>query len=184
MRKKRSFNKRFIRHGKPEALSSMLQAFVLSRAKDPEQANLHELWQNWEMVLGDELALLAKPLGTRARTLIIGTSNNLELQEVRMQYDEILARTNAFMKFFSHDAYFNKIEFSLFRGKTELDKKISLPKHITGILPPRPKTDTYKAIDFGNNHALALCYEAYCARLEKENTQKKHINESNAPSRS
>lgn len=173
MRKKKYFKKRFIRHGKPEILSSMLQAFVLSRAKDPEQANLHELWKNWQMVLGDELAAIAKPLGTRSRTLLIGTSNNLELQEVRMQYDDILNRANAFMKVFSHNAYFDKVEFSLFRGKSELDKKISLPQHITGILPPRPKTDTYQAIDFGDNHALALCYKAYCAQLDKEKNNKK-----------
>lgn len=168
MRKKNYFRKRFIRKSQPKLLGSMLQSFVLSRAKDPEQANLHELWKHWEMVLGDELASLAKPLGSRARTLLIGTSNNLELQEVRMQYDDILARANAFMKAFAHEAYFNKVEFSLFRGKSELDKKIELPSHLNGILPPRPNSDTYKSIDFGDNHALALCYEAYCARLEKE----------------
>lgn len=152
----------------PQQIQDILDGFILSRAKNPEQANFHELWVHWSMVVGDDLAELAKPLGVRNKTLRIGANNNLELQEIRMQYDDILNRSNAFMKAFGHDAFFEKLEFCLFQGKTPITTKRILPQHLNYKEPAHPSNIGNASIDFKDNHALARCYEAYCKRLEYE----------------
>jgi len=153
----------------PQHIQTLLDGFILSRAKNPEQADFHELWANWPMILGEDLAEVAKPLGVRNKTLRIGAHNNFELQEIRMQYDDILSRANAFMKAFGHHEFFEKLEFCLFQGKSPITVKKELPQHLNYTHPPRPHTIGNTTIDFKDNHALAKCYEAYCKRLEDEN---------------
>ena len=167
--RKNTFQFKRRRHiASPQHIQGLLDSFVLSCAKNPEQANFHELWSHWTMVLGDELAEAAKPLGVRNKTLRIGANNNLELQEIRMQYDGILNKTNAFMKAFGHDEFFEKLEFCLFQGKSPITLERELPQHLTYAHPPWPRNIGKASIDFKDNHALARCYEAYCEQLENE----------------
>ena len=152
-----------------QPIQNMLEDFILSRAKNADQANFHELWVNWAMVLGDDLAELAKPLGVRNKILRIGANSNIELQEIRMQHDDILGRANAFMKAFGHDDFFEKLEFTLFQGKSPISPGQELPKHLNYARPAHPQNIGNANIDFKDNHALARCYEAYCKQLENEN---------------
>ena len=168
MRKNKYQFKRRRHIASPELIQDFLDGFMLSRAKNPEQASFHELWVNWPMILGEELAEAAKPLGVRNRILRIGAHNNMELQEIRMQYDDILSRANAFMKAFGHDAFFEKLEFCLFQGKNPITTERELPQHLNYAHPPRPHNIGNAKIDFKDNHSLARCYEAYCQQLEDE----------------
>lgn len=137
-------------------------------AQNPHQAQLAELWNNWVLIVGEELIAYAKPIGERNGTLCVGAENSLQLQEIRMHYEEILARANAFMKAFGYKDFFKKLECSLLKKKkSTLKKKISLPQHLNYYKPPRPKKYG-EYIDFKENTSLARCYAAYCAALDAE----------------
>ena len=77
---------------------------------------LRQLWLNWDMVMGPELAGLAFPLGHRKETLLVGGEDNLVLQELSFQTEEILERVNAFMG----RPTFSRVELQLSLGRTPL----------------------------------------------------------------
>ena len=54
---------------------------VLSALGNGEKLMQVRLWQNWEMVMGPDIAPLAWPLGARNDILIVGGEDNLALQE-------------------------------------------------------------------------------------------------------
>ena len=70
---------------------------VLSALGNGEKVMQVRLWQNWEMVMGPDIAPLAWPLGARNDILIVGGEDNLALQELSFMTPEILERVNAFM---------------------------------------------------------------------------------------
>ncbi len=129
-------------------------------------SEFHELWDNWDMVMG-ELAPIAKPLGVRNKTLCIGVENNFELQELHLEYDELISRANSFMKAFNHDEFFEKLEIRLFQGKSAIKIKKYRRSFLNYLNPERPKQIGAK-IDFKDETLLAKCYEAFCQRLDKE----------------
>ena len=55
---------------------------VLSALGNGEKLMQVRLWQNWEMVMGPDIAPLAWPLGARNDILIVGGEDNLALQEL------------------------------------------------------------------------------------------------------
>ncbi len=129
-------------------------------------SQFHELWSNWDLIVGD-LAQFAKPLGVRNRTLCIGVENNFELQELQFEYDDIFSRANAFMKSFGHESFFEKLELKLLQGLPPIEiKNFILPVTKT-FLPERPKNIGSK-IDFKDEIILEKCYQAYCERLDLE----------------
>lgn len=89
---------------------------VLSALGSGEKLMQVRLWQNWEMVMGPDIAPLAWPLGARNGILIVGGEDNLALQELSFMTPEILERVNAFM-----DApVFDKVELRLVMGDLSL----------------------------------------------------------------
>lgn len=90
-------------------------------AVDPR--HLVELWRNWEMVMGPELASLAFPLGRRREILIVGGEDNIVLQELSFQTPEILERVNAFMDAPLDAPVFARVELRLLMGQ----RPLSLP---------------------------------------------------------
>ena len=123
------------------------------------------LWQNWDMVMGEELAELGRPLGHKQRTLIVGAEDNMAQYELHAQTYEILERVNAFLD----KKMFDSVQVELLQGRPSLDAvpapvaKIARPK-----VPPRPK-------DLGNiEHILdpdspvTRCYKKYVAMYDGE----------------
>lgn len=163
------YTKKIKRHriSKPVAIQDFCTDLLQKYAKSPHQESLKYLWENWDMIVGEDLLPLAKPLGNKGKILIIGADNPMDLQEIRMYYTEILERANEFLKAFDLVDYFEKIEFSLMKGKNSLTEKEHIPEHFNNILPPRPKKYGGK-IDFKGNKSLEKCYEAFCNRLEYE----------------
>lgn len=92
----------------------------LGRQPERKSRNLVELWRHWAMVMGEELAGLAFPLGQKDEVLLIGAGDNLALQELSFFSAEILCRVNAFLE----EPVFASVQLSLLQGRATLD---SLP---------------------------------------------------------
>ena len=109
---------------------------VLSALGNGEKLMQVRLWQNWEMVMGPDIAPLAWPLGARNDILIVGGEDNLALQELSFMTPEILERVNAFM-----DApVFDRVELRLVMGDRPLDQMPDIqPSTRVRPAPPRPR---------------------------------------------
>ena len=104
-----------------EALLSLLE----SMGGTPERAGLQNLWDNWEQVLGPELAAVARPLGHHGdgkgapagahAALLLAAEDAMLLQELRFRGEEILERVNGFLG----QAYFCEVKVSLPLGRSE-----------------------------------------------------------------
>lgn len=117
--KKKSEPRRRWRKGTTGKRGSSIQEAVMRffiRSRGKERFHLLQLWDNWPMVMGVELALLAMPLGAKDSTLIIGAEDNMLLHELSFQVPEILDRANAFM----HSPYFRQVRLELLQGRKAL----------------------------------------------------------------
>jgi len=149
-------NKRKIRSMQTSSLDELIPAWLQSKGLSPKNAQIIQLWRNWPMVMGRFLSPVAKPLGCRGKTLIVGAEDNLILQDLNMCSKEILERTNAFMG----EDCFERVEFRLCLNKTPLNlvKIPELENLPPPNLPPRPD----KAGFFLDpNSPIGLCHQAY-----------------------
>lgn len=127
---KRPYRRRAWRCGSREgaggeaSLREALLALLERMGGAPERAGLQSLWDNWEMVLGPELAALAQPLGHHGdgkgasgggrAALLLGAEDAMLLQELRFRGEEILERVNGFLG----QAYFCEVKVSLPLGRS------------------------------------------------------------------
>lgn len=116
------------------------------------------LWQNWEMVMGPDIAPLAWPLGARNDILIVGGEDNLALQELSFMTPEILERVNAFM-----DApVFDRVELRLVMGDRPLDQMPDIqPSTRVRPAPSRPRQLGAHLEEMNPDSPVARCYAAY-----------------------
>ena len=133
-------------------------ARLLAARAAPESAQLFRLWQNWEMVMGPDIAPLAWPLGARNDILIVGGEDNLALQELSFMTPEILERVNAFM-----DApVFDRVELRLVMGDRPLDQMPDIqPSTRVRPAPPRPRQLGAHLEEMNPDSPVARCYAAY-----------------------
>ena len=131
---------------------------VLSALGAGEKLMQVRLWQNWEMVMGPDIAPLAWPLGARNDILIVGGEDNLALQELSFMTPEILERVNAFM-----DApVFSKVELRLAMGAKPLDQPPDIqPSTRVHPVPQRPKQLGAHLGEMRPDSPVARCYAAY-----------------------
>ena len=131
---------------------------VLSALGDGEKAMQIRLWQNWDMVMGPDIAPLAWPLGARNGTIVVGGEDNLALQDLSFMTPEILERVNAFM-----DApVFEKVELRLVMGERALDRPPDLQLS-TRVRPEPPRPDRLgeHLAEMRPDSPVASCYRAY-----------------------
>ena len=135
-------------------------ARVLEKLGGGEKIRLIRLWQNWEMVMGTDLAPLALPLGHRDVTLLVGAEDNLAMQELTFQTPEILERVNAFM-----DApFFQRVEVHLLLGRAPLDiPPVLQPQDRPRPAPARPPA-LRGTLQLDPESPVGRCYAA-CLRL-------------------
>ncbi|MDR3362372.1 MAG: DUF721 domain-containing protein [Desulfovibrio sp.] len=100
----------------PVSAADVLVDVLRALGGGPERDRLLQLWHNWNMVLGPELAPFALPLGSRRNTLLVGAEDAMLAQELQLQSGEILERVNAFME----SPYFRKVRVSLQLGQDAL----------------------------------------------------------------
>ncbi len=150
------------RWARPVSIRATLERFM-RRIGKPEQRQLIELWRHWHMVMGDEIASLAWPLGSKNQVLMVGGEDALSLQEISFMHDDILERANAFMG----NEYFRTVKTSLSLDRTPLDAACQIqttqqvelftPVELNGkLLELMPKM-----------HPVAQCYARY-VRKNKE----------------
>ena len=124
------------------------------------------LWQNWQAVLGEDLAVIAMPLGHKGDQLIIGAEDNMAMQELSLQAPEILERVNAFMG----EDIFVKVKVALLLGqrplRSHLPQRESAP--VRPQLPPRPPGLGSLAGSMAPDSVVARCYEAYVAMFSRK----------------
>ena len=149
------------------ALDSVARA-VLDRLGSGQSSHLVQLWQNWSMVMGADIASLAIPLGSRNAVLLVGGEDNMAMQELSYMIPEMLERANAFMD----KAHFERVELHLLLGKTALDERIRQADVITVLpprpLPPRPKTLGGLKGLLNPDNPVARCYAAYLNLYDSE----------------
>jgi hypothetical protein len=85
------------------------------------RGRLFLLWQNWDTVMGADLAALAHPLGGRNGILLIGAEDTMLAQELQFQSGELLERANAFLE----QDYFTAVKISLCMGRQALNTRES-----------------------------------------------------------
>lgn len=142
--------------------SNLLNKLLYQKGGDRHMP-LVPLWQNWDMVMGEELAELGRPLGHKDRTIIIGAEDNMAQYELSAQVYEILERINAFLG----KKMFDTVQVNLMLGRESLDN-LTMPTFTKKVteLPPRPK-------ELGNiEHILdpespvTKCYRKYVAMYD------------------
>ena len=128
------------KYAEPVAASEVMTAVMTGLGVDVEQAQarsrLGHLWQNWNMVMGEDLAPLARPLGHHRDMLLIGAEDAMLAQELHLMSGELLERVNAFME----QPFFNAIKVSLLMGKVGLDKT-AVHKPMAAQVPKPPKPE-------------------------------------------
>lgn len=120
----------------PLTSERVLDGVLRGLGSSPDQARLSLLWRHWEIVMGAELAPLARPLGHRDAILLVGADDAMSLQELHLQSDEILERVNAFME----KPFFRTVKVSLILGKTELDGPLRRAAAFEEDCPPLPRS--------------------------------------------
>lgn len=115
-----------------KAVGEALRGF-LERRGAPERMRLVRLWENWNMVMGADIAVLAYPLGHRKRILLVGAEDNMAMQDLVFLTPEILERVNAFMDGVGEGPYFERVEIRLLQRRTPLDEV----RVVRGAPPPR-----------------------------------------------
>lgn len=125
---------------------------------DPVRLRLVQLWRHWEMVLGPELAPLARPLGHHKDTLLIGAEDAMLMQELHFQSGEILERVNAFME----GPFFAAVKVSLCFQRTELDN-IAPPPPPPPPVRERPRLTGSALEGMRADSAVARCYARFVA---------------------
>ena len=139
-------------------VGELLPDVLAGMGGDPLRMRLVQLWRHWEMVLGPELAPLARPLGHHKDTLLIGAEDAMLMQELHLQSGEILERVNAFME----GPYFAAVKVSLCFQRTELDNIVPpTPRPLPAT--ERPQLTGSALDDMRADSAVARCYARFVA---------------------
>ena len=118
------------------SISEALESFF-GRHKGRGNFKLPYLWENWGMVMGENLSYVAQPLGVHDKTLIIGAEDSMLMHELSFCTPEIMARANAFLD----EEYFCKVRVELLRDRIPLYPPVAArPKEQT-VPEPRPRPD-------------------------------------------
>lgn len=131
----------------------------------PEQVRLVELWRNWPVVMGEEIAELGLPIGHKDRRLDVGTDDSMALQELTYLRDEIIGRANAFME----EEFFNDVRVTLVLNKKPLSPGFATPVVAEPApVPEVPRHATGRWLHLMDpNSPIARCYRAYCGLPEE-----------------
>lgn len=154
------------RSGRTSALSDGLDGWLSAHGMEPRHGMLTQLWKNWEVVMGPDIAALAHPLGHRKDILLVGGEDSCAMQELSYAVPEMLERVNAFMD----EDYFHKVELHLLLGKESLRRVDITP---VPVIPPPPRPPRLGALKLPPDSPVAACYAAYVRCFEGGDDDKK-----------
>ena len=102
---------------RPVCVGDVLTRVLQDMGAKPHDVRVHgrlvALWQQWEKVMGPELAALGQPLENKDHTLFVGTTDAVAAQELHFHHDTLLQRANAFMG----QAFFVAVRVELLMGR-------------------------------------------------------------------
>jgi hypothetical protein len=148
-------------------LSSALSGFLDKKLNAGFPFRLAQLWERWDSLMGAELAALAKPLGHRKGTLLVGVEDPAALQELSYYEYELLDAVNHFLQ----QNYFDKIHIELLMGKVPLNAE-QRDEHYAPrapLRPPGPLGTLFPVLD--PDSSLAKCYAAYVRLFQDQDAQ-------------
>lgn len=141
----------------PQSITDALVSFMGKRGGF-ERLHLTRLWEHWEMVMGEELAALAKPLGHKKDILLLAAEDSMAAQDLAMQASEVLERVNSFMNAPS----FSRIQVELTMGRRDL---AGTPPSVRSAPPEyrisRPENLGALSGKLDPGSPVTQCYEAY-----------------------
>ncbi len=145
---------------RPVTLRTTLERFM-NRLGQGEKIQLVRLWQHWPMVMGDEIAALAWPLGSKNTVLVVGGEDAMVMQEISFMQWDILERANAFMG----REYFSAVRVQLALDKKPLDELCQTPQKAVAqpLFTPTPLHGNYLK-NMPAEHPVARCYALYLAK--------------------
>ncbi|WP_051261750.1 DUF721 domain-containing protein [Desulfovibrio inopinatus] len=137
-----------------------------------ERFRLAELWRNWPRVMGS-MADMARPLGTRKSTLLLGVEDPVTMQELSYYGPEILDRVNGFLQ----KKIFDKVKFDLLQGRVPLDAITVQGPEFHKPRPIRPTGFGHLVGRFPADSALGRCYAAYAALYDRAEASQDAVEE-------
>jgi hypothetical protein len=127
------------------------------------QLQIARLWVNWSRIFGENVSGMARPLGTRKRTLVIGAQDAVALQELSFYSEEILDRIRDFLGW----QPFDKVSFELLQSKIPLDEVRVQHSYRRPSLPDR--SDLKQAEDEPDRGSVVdSCYRAYVEMVKEK----------------
>ncbi len=139
-------------------------AGLLDRLDVKGGRRLTRLWKAWDELVGPEIAGLMRPLGHRAKTLLVSTDDPVVAQEASFLAPLLLERVNAFFG----EEVFDKVGFELLSGRVPLaGKKTPAPAEPRQPLPRPPEVGGLLA-RLPADTPLGRCYRAYLRMFEQD----------------
>ncbi|WP_051434621.1 DUF721 domain-containing protein [Desulfonatronum lacustre] len=155
-----------------------------NRAERRFQWRLAEIWSSWPIVVGPEIADMAKPLGRNKTTLLLGVEDPMVMQEMHFHAPTILRAVNAALG----EKVFDKVRLDLLGGRSSL---VAVADAMGTALREGKKTASRFSPEIyvqagvrleGTNHpvkrfsavpALERCYRKYVRSLEQVKSRNK-----------
>jgi len=145
-----------------ETISTALDRF-LHRKKMNKELQIAKIWTYWGDILGEEVAKLARPLGRRKETLIVGAVDNVVMQELVYYSPQILDQIEEFLGW----QPFDKIVFELLDTRSSLDEiKIRHSYKKPDYCQSSQSVGKYLD-DFPEKSAVAKSYKAFVELFSK-----------------
>jgi len=138
-------------------LSIALPDFLTRRLNAGLPFRLAKLWELWDALLDPEIAGLAKPLGHRKQTLVVGVEDPVAMQEASFYVSELLDMANGFLG----QNYFDKVQFDLLVDKVPLNAARQPVQDVRRQPLQQPGTLGKHLNDFDADSVVARCYKAY-----------------------
>ena len=164
----KNYHKRFAGHDLNRRRNSTahigadLSGWLAAHGMRPQQTLLGHLWRNWELVMGPDIAAIARPLGHRNGILLVGGDDSCALQELSYAVPEILERVNAFMD----EEFFHKVELHILMGKKSSLQRVD----ITPVpeLPKMQRPPSLGKAQLPSDSPRASAYAAYVRMFEEK----------------
>lgn len=137
--------------------STLYSDFLSRQDKDGTQYHLTRLWKHWEEAVGAGIAEVARPMGHRGTTLLIGVEDQMLMQEMVHYAPALLEQANAFLGM----NFFDKVHVDLIGSHVSLDALPGGPPEERFPEPRRPQRLGGLLERLDPHSPMGRCYRAY-----------------------
>lgn len=158
-----------------EHAGSFLQRFW-STPEHKRELRLAAMWKNWPDIVGTDVAELAKPLGHKRTTLLLGVEDAVAMQEASFHAPRILRSVNTSLG----ETFFDKVHLDLIGARTSLDAvarllsghRVAVSRSLAGN-NATPGNLGKIGSDFFGLPTLERCYRAYVRLFDQPKDNRK-----------